>query len=140
MYFLNIPIQSYCSLAVVITSTPLRRFFIRNWYTALGPFLYKSISEIRPGVQSLFRFIVKMFVGVEVRALGRSLEFFHITLFIPCLHMHRDNLMLEHVWPQHVWKNNSITQVKKNLPVACDIRNVGHFVSAVSVKLLCFCG
>ena len=32
---------------------------------------------IRPGPQSLFQFIPKMFYGVEVRALCRPVKFFH---------------------------------------------------------------
>ncbi|MCI4391073.1 hypothetical protein PGIGA_G00130010 [Pangasianodon gigas] len=40
----------------------------------------------RSGVQSVFQFIPKVFSGVEVRALCRTLEFFHSNLHTPCLH------------------------------------------------------
>ena len=50
----------------------------------LLPFSHRSISEvghwcwaIRPGSQSAFQFIPKVFDGVEVRALCRPVKFFH---------------------------------------------------------------
>ncbi|MCI4389931.1 hypothetical protein PGIGA_G00116720 [Pangasianodon gigas] len=53
----------------------------------------------RSGVQSVFQFIPKVFSGVEVRALCRTLEFFHSNLHTPCLHgarfVHRGIVMLE---------------------------------------------
>ncbi|MCJ8738048.1 hypothetical protein PDJAM_G00031240 [Pangasius djambal] len=53
----------------------------------------------RSGVQSVFQFIPKVFSGVEVRALCRTLEFFHSNLHTPCLHgarfVHRGVVMLE---------------------------------------------
>ncbi|MCI4389338.1 hypothetical protein PGIGA_G00096810 [Pangasianodon gigas] len=53
----------------------------------------------RSGVQSVFQFIPKVFSGVEVRALCRTLEFFHSNLNTPCLHgarfVHRGIVMLE---------------------------------------------
>ncbi|MCJ8737963.1 hypothetical protein PDJAM_G00030110 [Pangasius djambal] len=53
----------------------------------------------RSGVQSVFQFIPKVFSGVEVRALCRTLEFFHSSLHTPCLHgarfVHRGIVMLE---------------------------------------------
>ncbi|MCJ8748244.1 hypothetical protein PDJAM_G00162700, partial [Pangasius djambal] len=53
------------------------------------------------GVQSVFQFIPKVFSGVEVRALCRTLEFFHSNLHTPCLHgarfVHRGIVMLEQV-------------------------------------------
>ncbi|MCJ8736196.1 hypothetical protein PDJAM_G00256040 [Pangasius djambal] len=53
----------------------------------------------RSGVQSVFQFIPKVFSGVEVRALCRTLEFFHSNLHTPCLHgarfVHSDIVMLE---------------------------------------------
>ncbi|MCI4386200.1 hypothetical protein PGIGA_G00059530 [Pangasianodon gigas] len=56
----------------------------------------------RSGVQSVFQFIPKVFSGVEVRALCRTLEFFHSNLHTPCLHgarfVHRGIAMLEQVW------------------------------------------
>ncbi|MCI4395832.1 hypothetical protein PGIGA_G00196580 [Pangasianodon gigas] len=56
----------------------------------------------RSGVQSVFQFIPKVFSGVEVRALCRTLEFFHSNLHTPCLHgarfVHRGIVMLEQVW------------------------------------------
>ncbi|MCI4377832.1 hypothetical protein PGIGA_G00208400 [Pangasianodon gigas] len=56
----------------------------------------------RSGVQSVFQFIPKVFSGVEVRALCRTLEFFHSNLNTPCLHgarfVHRGIVMLEQVW------------------------------------------
>ncbi|MCJ8748173.1 hypothetical protein PDJAM_G00162490 [Pangasius djambal] len=56
----------------------------------------------RSGVQSVFQFIPKVFSGVEVRALCRTLEFFHSNLHTPCLHgarfVHRGIVMLEQIW------------------------------------------
>ncbi|MCJ8741355.1 hypothetical protein PDJAM_G00069720 [Pangasius djambal] len=56
----------------------------------------------RSGVQSVFQFIPKVFSGVEVRALCRTLEFFHSNLHTPCLHgarfVHRGIVMQEQVW------------------------------------------
>ncbi|MCJ8742121.1 hypothetical protein PDJAM_G00078520 [Pangasius djambal] len=56
----------------------------------------------RSGVQSVLQFIPKVFSGVEVRALCRTLEFFHSNLHTPCLHgarfVHRGIVMLEQVW------------------------------------------
>ncbi|MCI4392233.1 hypothetical protein PGIGA_G00143630 [Pangasianodon gigas] len=53
----------------------------------------------RSGVQSVFQFIPKVFSGVEVRTLCRTLEFFHSNLHTPCLHgarfVHRGIVMLE---------------------------------------------
>ncbi|MCI4381499.1 hypothetical protein PGIGA_G00252490 [Pangasianodon gigas] len=50
-------------------------------------------------IQSVFQFIPKVFSGVEVRALCRTLEFFHSNLHTPCLHgagfVHRGIVMLE---------------------------------------------
>ncbi|MCI4382982.1 hypothetical protein PGIGA_G00021130 [Pangasianodon gigas] len=59
----------------------------------------------RSGVQSVFQFIPKVFSGVEVRALCRTLEFFHSNLNTPCLHEARFVHMLEQilwVWPRRV--------------------------------------
>ncbi|MCI4389927.1 hypothetical protein PGIGA_G00116680 [Pangasianodon gigas] len=59
----------------------------------------------RSGVQSVFQFIPKVFSGVEVRALCRTLEFFHSNLHTPCLHgarfVHRGIVMLEQVMLEH---------------------------------------
>ncbi|MCI4376965.1 hypothetical protein PGIGA_G00197790 [Pangasianodon gigas] len=56
----------------------------------------------RSGVQSVFQFIPKVFSGVEVRPLCRTLEFFHSNLHTSCLHgarfVHRGIVMLEQVW------------------------------------------
>ncbi|MCI4392257.1 hypothetical protein PGIGA_G00144020, partial [Pangasianodon gigas] len=56
----------------------------------------------RSGVQSVFQFIPKVFSGVEVRALYRTLEFFHSNLHTPCLHgarfVHRGIVMLEQIF------------------------------------------
>ncbi|MCI4383748.1 hypothetical protein PGIGA_G00030000 [Pangasianodon gigas] len=58
----------------------------------------------RSGVQSVFQFIPKVFSGVEVRALCRTLEFFHSNLNTPCLHgarfVHRGIVMLEQFIPK----------------------------------------
>ncbi|MCJ8743438.1 hypothetical protein PDJAM_G00094030 [Pangasius djambal] len=57
----------------------------------------------RSGVQSVFQFIPKVFSGVEVRALCRTLEFFHSNLHTPRLHgarfVHRGIVMLEQPIP-----------------------------------------
>ncbi|MCJ8749759.1 hypothetical protein PDJAM_G00179970 [Pangasius djambal] len=69
----------------------------------------------RSGVQSVFQFIPKVFSGAEVRALCRTLEFFHSNLHTPCLHgarfVHRGIVMLEQLpavykevaWPMPVY-------------------------------------
>ena len=56
----------------------------------LLPFSRKSISEvghgcraIRPGSQSTFQFMPKVFDGVEVKALCRPVKFFHTDLNKP---------------------------------------------------------
>ena len=41
---------------------------------------------IRPGSQSAFQFILKLFDGVEVRALSRPVKFFHTDLDKPLLY------------------------------------------------------
>ncbi|MCI4394312.1 hypothetical protein PGIGA_G00167270 [Pangasianodon gigas] len=50
-------------------------------------------------MQSVFQFIPKVFSGVEVRALSRTLEFFHSNFGKPCLHgarfVYRSIVMLE---------------------------------------------
>ncbi|MCJ8737978.1 hypothetical protein PDJAM_G00030230 [Pangasius djambal] len=65
----------------------------------------------RSGVQSVFQFIPKVFSGVEVRALCRTLEFFHSNLHTPRLHgarfVHRGIVMLEQVVFHDV---NSLTE------------------------------
>ena len=57
------------------------------------PFSHKSISEvghwcwaIRPGSQSAFQFIPKVFDGIEARALCRPVKFFHADLDKPFLY------------------------------------------------------
>ncbi|MCJ8748149.1 hypothetical protein PDJAM_G00161710 [Pangasius djambal] len=74
------------------------------------------------GVQSVFQFIPKVFSGVEVRALCRTLEFFHSNLHTPRLHgarfVHRGIVMLEQkqLRPEAVdmsklrsfWHNNKV--------------------------------
>ena len=57
------------------------------------PFSHKSITEvghwcwaIRSGTQSAFQFILKVFDGVEVRALCRPIKFFHTDLDKPFLY------------------------------------------------------
>jgi hypothetical protein len=56
----------------------------------LLPFSHNTFSEvehwcwaIRPGSQSAFQFIPKVFDGFDVRALGRPVKFIHIDLDKP---------------------------------------------------------
>ncbi|MCJ8739726.1 hypothetical protein PDJAM_G00050400 [Pangasius djambal] len=60
-------------------------------------FIFMGDSFMPKG--SVFQFIPKVFSGVEVRALCRTLEFFHSNLHTPCLHgarfVHRGIVMLK---------------------------------------------
>ncbi|MCJ8749761.1 hypothetical protein PDJAM_G00180000 [Pangasius djambal] len=58
----------------------------------------------RSGVQSVFQFIPKVFSGVEVRALCRTLEFFHFNL--GARFVHRGIVMLEQT-PERGWRMRS---------------------------------
>ncbi|MCJ8749453.1 hypothetical protein PDJAM_G00176530 [Pangasius djambal] len=65
--------------------------------------VFQFIPKVFSGVESVFQFIPKVFSGVEVRALCRTLEFFHSNLHTPCLHgarfVHRGIVMLEQPIP-----------------------------------------
>ncbi|KAB5559430.1 hypothetical protein PHYPO_G00028930 [Pangasianodon hypophthalmus] len=69
----------------------------------------------------MFQFISKVFSGVEVRALCRTLEFFHSKLVRPCLHRarfaHRHTVMLkqERTFPKCSCKFGSIQLSKMSL-------------------------
>jgi hypothetical protein len=78
------------SWALITASTFLRMLSTRCWNHCCGdlvPFSHKGISEvghgcwtIRPGSQSAFQFIPKVFDGVEIKALCRPVKFFHTDL------------------------------------------------------------
>ena len=86
------------SLALIWSWFPfaaiLGRISTRCWNIAAQTFFHSatSISEVghwcwafRPGSQSAFQFIPKVFDGVEVRALCRPVKFFHTHLDKPLL-------------------------------------------------------
>jgi hypothetical protein len=69
------------------------------------PFSHKSISDVgRLGLArwSAFKFIEKVFDGVEVRTLCRPVKFFHADLNKPFLYgprfVHRGIVMLKQEW------------------------------------------
>ena len=85
-------------MEMVMHSTLLGRLSTRCWNIAAGTcfHLATSISEvrhwcwaIRPGSHSAFQFIPKVFDGVEVRSLCRSVKFFHSGLNKPFLYIPR---------------------------------------------------
>lgn len=94
----------------------------------LCSFSHKSISDIRhwcqsrrPCVQPAFQFSPKMCSGLEVRALCRTLEFFHTNLGKPCLHgsrfVHRALSCWNRLGPFHSSKKENLkaTAYKVNL-------------------------
>lgn len=90
MYLLySFALISHCCYSE-ITSNLLKRLSTRNWSVAVEicSFRHKSIRELtrRPEAQSVLQLIPKMFNGIEVKALCRSLEFFHTNLGKPSLH------------------------------------------------------
>ncbi len=70
------------------------RLSTRFWSISVGIFAHSSsICEVRnwcwmrrPGSQSSFQFIPKVFDGVEVSALSQTVKFFHSKFIQPCLY------------------------------------------------------
>lgn len=62
----------------------------------------KAFWMRRPGMQLMLQFIPKVFSGVEVTVLCRTIKFFHINHGKPCIHapcfVHQGIVMLEYVW------------------------------------------
>jgi hypothetical protein len=75
------------TFAAIIASTLLGRLSNRCWNIASGS---SEVGHwcwaIRPGSQSVFQLISKMFDGVEVRALCRPVKFFHTSVNKPFLY------------------------------------------------------
>jgi hypothetical protein len=78
------------------TSTLQGRLSTRCWNIAAGSCfhsdtraLVSSDTNVKPGSQSAFQFIPKMFDGVETRALCRPVKFFHTDLDKPFLYRPR---------------------------------------------------
>jgi hypothetical protein len=75
------------SFAAIAASTLLEMLSIRYWNMLQGLASIQSRKlAIRAGSQSAFKFVPKVFDGVEVSALFRPVKFFHTDLDKPFLY------------------------------------------------------